>query len=196
MQRQQIQLNKQHFSFEDHNIHLCFPQNALNEHDFVEVAFGLCSQSECILPKNMFPVSPLLWLCSFPQKHFVDSVKITLPHCVTCNNAEVSLSQFLHVLKAEHNSIGTDEDGHTVITFKEVDKKSNFPTGSYQGTIEDHHFCIYCLGCYINEEDLFKDIVRVEYCLTIMKPKSYPKDEIRKIYCILHYNLDTCKKVS
>ena len=44
---------------------------------------------------------------------------------------------------------------------------------------------------YIIEEDLGK----VNYCLTILKPKYYPADEYIRIYCILHFNLEGSKRV-
>lgn len=196
--RQLIQLSKQDLSFDEDEIHLHFPQEALDQGLFLEVAFGMCSP--CILPKNMIPVSPLLWLCMSPQKRFTQPVKITLPHCVDCKIPEVS--QLLRVMKAECGSIKANENRDAAINFKEIDVMSDFPLGSHHGTLLDYHFCIYCLAYYINEEEIglkneqknsFKN---VEYCLTVLKPKFYPRDEIRKIYCIFHYNLKACKKVN
>ena len=191
MRRKLIPLNKQGLLFDEDNIHIHFPQEVFDESQFLEMAFGLCGPY--VLPPNMIPVSPFLWLCTCPSKSFKQAVEITMPHCVDCESAEDA--QNICVMKAEHADIKSGKSGATVINFKEAGlQKVDFKLGSHEVTFQDHHFCIYCLAQYVDKNELFES--NLKYCLTIMKPRSYPEGRTLKIYCILHYDLETCRKVA
>lgn len=179
-------------SFDEHDVHLNLPQEALNDGISIEVAFAPYKNTgPFIFPEGMVPISPIVWFCSQPQKKFSEPATIQLPHCFECKSSEDSKS--LNFLKAEHNDVSVSEDGQTVIEFKPVDKAwSEFPLGCKHGTLRDHHFCIYCVAYLSQRERVLQE---VQYHLTIQKPMTYPRDETKKIYCILHYNLLGCKKV-
>ena len=140
----------------------------------------------------MLPVSPFVWLCTHPQKCFSQPVEITLPHCVDCKNSDTS--QNLCVLKAEHKDITIDKNGHLSINMKKSSIELELPPRSHCGTLLDNHFCIYCLAECVDQKQLMSS--GVEYCLTILKPNRYHISKTNKIYCLFHYNLPTCKRVS
>lgn len=147
--------------------------------------------SQFILPDEMIPVSSAVWLCVSPYKKFQSPAVLELSHCFTCDNSEDA--KLLHFLKAEHKDIKRDEFGDLTIKFEKVDPaQSEFTPKKQIGTLKDHHFCIYCLAVYSDES---KVLGKVNYCLTILKPKYYSKEESTKIYCILHFNLPGCEKV-
>lgn len=181
--------------FPDVDAHLQLPEEVLDfQNPTLEVAFapfGPGVGSQFVLPKRMIPVSPAVWLCFSPQKKFGNPAILKLPHCFECENKEDT--KHLQFLKAEHDDISRDKSGQIVVTFRPVDQAlSQFPLGTRYGTLEDSHFCIYCLAEYGGEGEV---IGNINYCLTILKPVTYPKDENTKIYCILHFDLEGCKKV-
>ena len=140
----------------------------------------------------MIPVSSAVWLCVSPYKKFRSPAVLELSHCFTCNSSEDA--KLLHFLKAEHKNIKRDESGNLMITFEKVDPaQSEFLPKKRTGTLKDHHFCIYCLAAVSQAEEV---VGKINYCLTILKPKHYPTRESMKIYCILHFDLEGCKKVS
>lgn len=180
-----------------HGVCISLPQEVISSPDYpnlsLEVAFASLGPvgPHFIFPKGVVPVSPAVWLCSSLQKEFHDRAILKLPHCFECKTLEDS--KLLRFLKAEHEDIKRDENGWISIKFKEVDKaQSDFPPNSCYGILRDRHFCIYCLVAYPLEESI---LGKVNYCLTILKPKSYPRNENQKIYCILHFNLEDCKMV-
>ena len=178
-------------SFEEYDVHLQLPQEALKESMSLEVAFAPFSHTgPFVFPEGMVPISPIVWFCSDPQKKFAEPAIIQLPHCFMCKSLEDS--SLLYVLKAEHQDISVDENGQTIIEFKAVSQtQSDFPLDSQHGTLKDNHFCMYCVSYFGLREDILQ---KVQYQLTILRPVTYPREETKKIYCILHYNL--CKKVN
>ena len=196
--RQNIPINNHNnlsLSFPDVDVHLQLPEEVLDlQNPTLEVAFapfGPGIGSQFVLPKGMIPVSPAVWLCFSPQKRFNKPAVLKLPHCCECKIKEDI--KYLQFLKAKHDDISRDKSGQIVITFRPVDKMSSkFPLETHYGILEDNHFCIYCLAMYSGEEEV---IGKINYCLTILKPTTYPKDENTKIYCILHLDLEGCKKV-
>ena len=197
--RQIIPINNHNdlsLSFPDVDAYLQLPEEVLDfQNPTLEVAFapfGPGIGSQFILPKGMIPVSPAVWLCFSPQKKFNNPATLKLPHCFECKDQKDT--KYLQFLKAEHDDISRDKGGQIVVTFRPVDKElSQFPLETFYGTLKDKHFCIYCLGAYGSEEDV---IGKINYCLTILKPTIYPKDELSKIYCILHFDLDGCRQVN
>ena len=140
----------------------------------------------------MIPVSSAVWLCVSPYEKFRSPATLELSHCFTCNSSEDA--KLLHFLKAEHKDIKRDKFGNLTITFEEVDPvQSEFLPKKQTGTLKDHHFCIYCLAAVSEAKEV---LGKINYCLTILKPKYYPTKEHTKIYCILHFDLEGCKKVS
>ena len=198
-QRQLIPIsnhNNLSLSFQDVDVHLQLPVEVL---DFpcpsLEVAFATLGPgvgSQFVLPDGMIPVSPAVWLCFSPQKKFDNPAVLKMPHSFKCENQEDT--EYLRFLKAEHGDISQDKGGR-IIKFRPIDRAlSKFPLGTPYGTLEDRHFCIYCLVVYSSEEEV---IGKMNYCLTILKPAVYPKDEIStKIFCILHLDLEGCRKVN
>ena len=181
-------------TFDDHDVHLQLPKEVLTEDMLLEAAFAPFSDTgPFVFPEGMVPISPIVWFCSHPQREFTEPATIQLPHSFTCNSLEES--DLLYFLKAEHQDILVDKNGQTIIKFKAVSKtESEFPLGSQHGILKDHHFCIYCVSYLGLREELLES---VQYRLTILKPVTYPREETKKIYCILHYNLKkTCNKVS
>ena len=199
-QRQIIPINNHNdlsLSFPDVDIHLQLPEEVLDlQSPAIEVAFaplGPGVSSRFILPDGMIPVSPAVWLYLSPQKEFNDPAILKLPHCFEYKNHDNT--KYLQFLKAEHDDISQDKSGQSIVTFRPVDRASSkFPHGTHYGTLEDHHFCIYCLAAYSSEEDIRG---KVNYCLTTVRPTTYPKDEISmKIQCILHFDLSGCRQVN
>ena len=197
--RQVIPINNHNnlsLAFPDIDAHLQLPEEVLDfQNPTLEVAFapfGPGIGSQFILPKGMIPVSPAVWLCFSPQKKFNTPAILKLPHCFECEHQEDT--KHLQFLKAEHDDISRNKSGQIVVTFRPVDKALlNFPLGTHYCTLEDSHFCIYCLAAYAIEEEV---IGKINYCLTILKPATYPKDENTRIYCILHLDLEGCRDVS
>ena len=197
-QRQTFNLSSQKslsFPFKDNDVSIELPSEILDYPDSVfEAAFSPFGPvgSQFILPDKMIPVSSAVWLCVSPYEKFQSPAVLELSHCFTCNNSEDA--KLLHFLKAEHKDIKRDEFGNLTITFEEVDPaQSEFLPMKKTGTLKDHHFCIYCLAAVSQEEEVLS---KINYCLTILKPKHYPTKEHTKIYCILHFDLKGCKKVS
>ena len=192
-QRQMLQITTSqqlNVPFDEHDVHLMLPQEVLQEGISVEAAFAPFSHtSPFIFPQGMVPISPIVWFCSHPQRNFTEPATIQLPHCFTCKTLEDS--NLLYFLKAEHRDISVNSNGQMAIEFKAVSKtESEFPVGCQYGTLRDHHFCMYCVSYLGLREDVLQN---VQYRLTILKPVTYPREETKKIYCILHYNL--CNKV-
>ena len=195
--RQIIPINRNHLSlsFQDVDVHLQLPEEVLDyPSPSLEVAFaplGPGIGSQFVLPDGMIPVSPAVWLCFSPQKKFDNPAILKLPHCFECKNQKDT--KYLQFLKAEHDDISRD-NGDQIATFRPIDRAlSKFSPGTQYGILEDRHFCIYCLAVYSLEEEV---IGKVNYRLTILKPATYPKDEIStKIYCIFHLDLEGCRKV-
>ena len=197
-QRQTFFLSNQKslsFLFKDNGASIELPSEILDYPNPVfEAAFSPFGPvgSQFILPDKMIPVSSAVWLCVSPYEEFRSPAMLELSHCFTCNNTEDA--KLLHFLKAEHKDIKQDKFGNLTITFEEVDPaQSEFPPNKQSGTLKDHHFCIYCLAAVSQEEEV---VGRINYCLTILKPKLYPTKEHMKIYCILHFDLNGCKRVS
>ena len=196
--RQTFNLSNQNtlsFLFKDNGASIELPPEILDYPDPVfEVAFSPFGPvgTQFILPKNMIPVSSAVWLCVSPYKKFQSPALLELSHCFTCNNAEDA--KLLRFLKAEHKDIIRDEFGNLTVKFEEVDPaQSEFPSNKQIGTLRDHHFCIYCLAATHQEWDI---VGKINYCLTILKPKLYPTEEHMKIYCLLHFDLQSCNQVS
>ena len=197
-QRQIIPINNDtdlSLSFQNIDVHLQLPEEVLDLNNCsLEIAFsplGPGVSPQFILPDGMIPVSPAVWLCFSQQKKFDSPVTLKLPHCFDCANEEDTKS--LWFLKAEHDDISRDSSGH-IVRFKPVDRMlSKLPCSSRYGILNDHHFCIYCLAVFEAEKDL---VGKINYCLSILKPTTYPKEEANmKIFCILHFDTDGCRQV-
>lgn len=181
----------------DEDFYLHLPPEVLEyPKSSLEVAFASLGPvgAHFKFPEKLIPVSQAVWLCFSPQKEFNVPAKLKLSHCFECESLEDS--QCLTLLKAENKDIKREENGYTSIAFSKVSKlQSNFHQDSqYYCTAYDNHFCIYCLAaeeCSSEE----RVIGKINYCLTILKPKLYPTDQNLRIYCILHFNLKSCKKV-
>lgn len=178
----------------DEDFYLQLPPEVLDyPNSYLEVAFASLGPvgAHFKFPEKMIPVSPAVWLCFSPQKKFLVPAKLMLPHCFKCDSLEEL--QCLTLLKAEHKDIRREENGYTLITFSKVPKsQSHFHQDGQYYTANDYHFCIYCLAIYHSENQV---LGKVNYCLTILKPKRYPTDQNLRIYCILHFNLMGCKRV-
>lgn len=158
----------------------------------LEVAFSLFGPVgvHFKFPKGMIPVSPAVWLCFSPRKEFHHPATLKLPHCFESESQGDSMSLFC--LKAEEKDITRDGSGQTLIKFNK--SSSKFLANSQYSIINAHHFCIYCLVVedYSSEGRV---VGKINYCMTILKPKLYPTDKNLRIYCILHFNLRDCKRV-
>ena len=182
------------FLFKDNGASIILPSEILEYPDPIfEAAFSPFGPigTQFILPEKMIPVSSAVWLCVSPYEKFQSPATLEISHCFSCNSSEdVKLLRFL---KAEHKSIKQDKFGNLSITFEEVDpEQSKFLPKEQTGTLIDHHFCIYCLAAVSEQKEV---LGKINYCLTILKPKHYPTKENMKIYCILHFDLEGCKKV-
>ena len=175
-----------------HGVYITLPQEVVDENIQVESAFRPCGLGHYtfVLRDKMLPISQAIWLYATPQKKFKHPAKIKLAHCF--QNENEKHQKLIKFLKADHEDIDRDEKGEISIKFKEVEKsQTEFPSSSY-GILLDQHFCVYCLAVYCEEEEI---LGKVNYCLTILKPNAYPKDKAARIYCILHFDLEDCKRV-
>ena len=197
-QRQVISLNSKQLlslSFKEHDVYLELPAEVLDySNPSLEVAFAPFGPvgPHFKFPNGMIPVSPAVWLYFSPQKEFRDPATLKLPHCFESKTPDIL--EYLCFLKADEEDINRDESGQVSINFKKIDKStSDFPMGCQYGTLKDHHFCIYCLAAYPVQDDV---IGKVNYCLTILKPRFYPTEEYgMKVYSVLHFNLESCKRI-
>ena len=196
-QRQTFNLSTQEslsFPFKDNDVRVELPPEILNyPNPAFEAAFSPFGPvgPQFLLPEKMIPVSSAVWLCVSPYEKFPSPAILELSHCFTCNNSEDA--KLLYFLKAEHKDIKRDKFGKLSITFEKVDQaKSEFSPKKQSGILRDHHFCIYCLAAVSQEEEV---VGKINYCLTILKPKLCPTKESTRIYCILHFDLEGCKKV-
>ena len=196
-QRRLYHLNNEEslsISSENEDFHLQLPHEALSlPNPSLELAFAPLGPvgPHFIFPDGMIPVSPAVWICFSPSKEFLDPAILRLPHCFECTSAE-DLNSIVF-LKANHKSITKDERGQSVIKFEKVDKSQSefYP---HYGLLRERHFCMYCLA--VEERSQEGSVLgKVNYCLTILKPKRYPTNESLRIYCILHFNLKDCKRV-
>ncbi len=173
-------------------ISISLPQEVAENEIPIEVAFtpyGPGPSKLLGIPDEILVISPILWVCAPQVKRFKESAIIKLPHCFDCKTQEDS--DLLTVLKADHNDeISVDEAGQLVMDFKKVD--AQFPPNKQYCVISDDHFCLYCtmIHPYSDEE-----LRRVNYCLSILKPKTFSTLETQTIHCILHYDLNGCHKV-
>ena len=183
-------------TYESEDFYLQLPREALNfPKPSVELAFAPFGPvgPHFIFPEGMIPVSPAVWICFSPSTQFQQPAILKLPHCFECESEEDSNS--LYFLKANHECITKDERGQAVITFKRVDKaNSEFPSNTRYGLLREYHFCIYCTAVERRSQE-GTVVGKINYCLTILKPKRYPTNDTQKIYCLLHFDLDGCKKV-
>ena len=166
-----------------------FPVDALSRP--IEFAHATFHHHLFQFPEEVTPVSPIVWLHCFSQDSvFKEPAAITLPHCVDCTAEDSTKSLFF--LKADHDNKTVDSDGNMLFSFEKIHNKQFFSPKNRIGTIEDNHFCFFCIGIRLEKEI----IGRVLYSITIVKPKSYERSKRKEIFCIFHYDLDTCKSVS
>ena len=149
-----------------------------------------------IFPEGLSSViSPIVWLCSVPQRSFSKLAKLKIPHCAHIDSI-VKNHSGLRLLKADHTNVKLNKLGQRVIEFEDITSKHagrlTFDCDNLYITVKDNHFCLYCLSdrYYLKEH-----LVNINFCLTIVEPSGPDNHECYNIYCILHYNLDTCKKV-
>lgn len=159
----------------------------------IEIALATySSHSIFCFPDDIIPVSPIVWLC-YPQKSpqgLRKTARITLPHCVDCITEDQK--DFLLFLKANHANNGADSDGNSEFKFECVNKKKLlFSLEERNGTIEDDHFCFFCIGMK-TEADI---IGKVQYSITVVKPSEYKMHRKQNLFCVFHYDLSTCKSV-
>ena len=169
----------------DEDFYLQLPSEVLNyPNSSLEVAFASLGPvgAHFKFPEQMIPVSPAVWLYFSPQKKFLVPAKLKLPHCFKCESLEES--QHLTLLKAEHKDIKREENGYTSIAFSKVPKSpSHFHQEGQYYAANDYHFCIYCLAVECCSTEI-QVLGKVNYCLTVLKPKWYPTDQNLRIYCI------------
>ena len=175
-------------------VYLTLPQEVVDQNIQVEKAFRPCGlgHASFVFPKRMVPISPAVWLCTTPERQFKEPAKLKLFHCFQNDNDEHQ--KRIKFLKADHNDITRGKHGEIMIHFKEMtDGQSELPTNTSYGILRDHHFCVYCLFNYCEEEQVLKDR---RYCLSILKPIAYSRHKSAKIHCILSFDLPSCKEVN
>ena len=176
-------------------VYITLPQEVADKNIQVEKAFRPCGlgHTSFVLPDKMLPISQVVWLCSTPQIKFESPAELKLEHCFQSKSVEHR--ELIKILKADHDDITRDKNGQFVIELKDFQgarlEMTDCEDGLY-GILRDHHFCVYCLAVYCEEQEV---LGHVHYCLTILKPTAYPKDKKARIYCLLHFDLEDCKTV-
>lgn len=157
----------------------------------VEVGVNAIPFGPFVFPKGIFPISPIVWLCSVPQATFSMLAELKIPHCFV-SQSDKDL-EALCLLKADHTKVETTILEQRVIKFEDVtfNNTPKFTPSATNVSIADNHFCMYCVGVTLREE-----LPNIRLCLTIMVPDKPVNHKCYNIYCILHYDLPGCHKVN
>ena len=164
-------------------------------HDTVPVGrilhleLGSSMHGRLSFPKNVHPVSPILWICPQEDIPLQKPIKITLPHTVKYEEGNSKLM----FMKAHHDM------GHETplimptsteykFEFEEVVHHEGIEFSEENGSIFTKQFCTLC----ITENTLIPNTKK--YMLLRTKPKNYNTSNFSVDYCVI-YKLSTCLEV-
>ncbi len=101
------------FCSDAHDFKISIPKGAIKKRATVEIQIGLALHGPFKFPRELRPVSPILWLCSTPETKLRKPVEIMLPHYLdtslkALSNAPDSASRYnVQFLKASDASISS-----------------------------------------------------------------------------------------
>ena len=168
-----------------HDVQISIPEGAVDENSTVNFEFGATLCGPFAFPKDLKPVSPIVWLGIKEGMPFNRSIGVTLPHCI--KGLEES-SQVLVFLTGE-----LEKKQRGKIQFEKVRSPgSGIETGyGILRTRMSKHACFVCLAAKTTREIIGK----TNYRIIKTTPKSTQK-HLWKVHFYVTYDLPTCLEVS
>lgn len=170
-----------------HGITLHIPNGAIDAETTLEIVIGIFLYGNFEFPKQMSPVSAIIWLCT-PQPYFSfhKPIKIILPHFMNCKTNEDATNLELQFMKAAN---GSSADAN--IMFSPANGEQDFQSIPFKGILYTQHFCYICITSGINERQLRER----RLCISCAEPK-YPQSMTAKIIFFITYFNETCLEVT
>ena len=182
--------HSQVYTIHDHDITLRIPEGAIPVGKKIRFEIAVVMYGPFIFEENMWPISPILWLCFKEDIPLDKPFQVILPHFLVGLTKEKALYHQVTFAKATHSEHFI-EDGQLKYSFKPCTAEPYYASsgGKSYGVLVTKHCCFYCLQAKHTPE-LVKD---ASYCLSRIESKL---DQHRsEIYFSATFFLSTCLKV-
>ena len=175
-----------------HEFSIIFPQGVLSPNQTITLTIGVMVYGPFLFPKNVKPVSPILWVCgNSTDVRLLQNAKVVLPHCLDIDESDDRGIKLLF-LKAHVN--------HTTFVTKTIwyifESVGNAVLHEgHNAALYTNHFCCICLAANVSPSvkenmqysiTLFKDIPnsRCVFAVTFLLKTCIEVSSIRTYYRI------------
>lgn len=172
-----------HYNLKLHEVEISIPEGAVSENTSVHLEIGVTLHGPFEFPKDMKPVSPIVWLSIQEGVQFTKSTELSLPHFINCVQEGAHHLSFLTAqVKAEEK-----------FQFQKTRNSGSgirAATGTLRTRLSKHPFFV-CIAAKVTKELTS----RANYCVIKAAPKSSTERVWKAHFCIT-YLLPTCIEVS
>ena len=168
------------------------PEGAVPEGSLLQLEVGMCLYGPFKFPEGLYPIAPILMLCSQNDIKLHKSVNITIPHIIADAEGIDTKDQGIQVIKANHTSLLVA--GESI--FDNVIQDSNLVFHSHNGfglaTFSLSHFSFVS----IFEKHDIKTAKERGYCICPLFPPPSDSSGTLTFYLCVTYFMEPCITVS
>ena len=171
-----------------HDITLRIPEGAVTKGEKIHFEVGIAMYGPFIFPENMYPISPIIWLCLLEEDYELKKpYQLIFPHFLT------ELTNHSHTVsfaKANHKNYKV-QNGQIYYEFSLYNTEPLFASSGYKnyGILTSKHCCFLCLLA----KQTPKLALDAGYCL--VRIESSLKSLRNEVYFSAVYFLDSCIQV-
>ena len=180
----------------DDSLGLCIdvPEGAVPEGSLLQLEVGMCLYGPFKFPTDLYPIAPILMLCSRSDIKLHKSVNITIPHIIADAEGIDSKARGIQVIKANHTSLLVAGEG----IFDNVIEDSNLVFHSHNGfglaTFSLPHFSFISI---FEKRDNIEVAKERGYCICplLPSPSTIYSGKLTFYLCVTYF-MKPCIEVS
>ena len=182
------------YSNDSLGLYIEIPEEAVPEGSLLRLEVGMCLYGPFKFPKDMYPIAPILMLCSKSDIKLHRSVNITVPHIIADAKHTDIETHGIQVIKADHTSLLIAGE----CIFDNVIQDSNLSFKTYKGfglaTFSLPHFSFVSI---FEKRDNIEIAKERGYCICplLPSPSAYSSATLTFYLCVTYF-MQPCLEVS
>ena len=177
-------------------LHIDIPEGAVPEGPLLQLEVGMSLYGPFKFPEDLYPIAPILMLCSQNDIKLHKSVNITIPHIIADAEGIDTKAQSIQVIKANHTSLLVAGES----LFDNVIQDSNLVFHSHNGyglaTFSLPHFSFVSI---FEKRDNIEVAKKRGYCICPLIPSPstiHSRSGTLTFYLCVTYFMKPCIEVS
>ena len=164
---------------------LDIPEGAILAGEYITIDIGVALYGPFQYPEGFRPVSPVFWLCVRDNKlfHFLQPVRVTIPHFINLENHDDIETLSLTFLKGDH-----EMNSQQMYQFQQAEGDVFFEPFKKHGVLQTTHFCSLCITSKISLELIRKAM----FCVYAAIPQVMSPRKPAYVYFFVTFLLSTC----